>query len=108
MLFGATEKKGTLKVTFWQGCQIFLVQTYQNGKSIPNYHKLHISNGHILILPNGCKIYPHFPFQCPPKYTQIGIFGLKTNHLATLLFGSGQRKEVCLGFQFVSFLVEEK
>jgi hypothetical protein len=22
--------------------------------------------------------------QCPPKYTQIGIFGLKRNHLATL------------------------
>jgi hypothetical protein len=23
--------------------------------------------------------------QDPPKFTQIGIFGLKTNHLATLL-----------------------
>jgi hypothetical protein len=25
----------------------------------------------------------HFPFQGPPKYTQIGSFGLKRNHLAT-------------------------
>jgi hypothetical protein len=24
-----------------------------------------------------------FPFQCPPKFTQIGIFGLKIYHLAT-------------------------
>jgi choline-glycine betaine transporter len=27
---------------------------------------------------------PHFLFQGPPNFTQIGIFGLKTNHLATL------------------------
>jgi hypothetical protein len=25
--------------------------------------------------------------QDPPKFTQIGIFGLKTNHLATLPYG---------------------
>jgi hypothetical protein len=33
-----------------------------------------------------CKIFQikHFPFQGPPKLTQFGIFGLKTNHLATL------------------------
>jgi hypothetical protein len=24
-----------------QGCQIFLGATYQNGKTIPNYHKCH-------------------------------------------------------------------
>jgi hypothetical protein len=40
----------------WQGCQIFVL-TYQNGKYIPNYHKLYqtalnyehqnIPNGHI-------------------------------------------------------------
>jgi hypothetical protein len=35
-------------------------------------------------IPNGHKIYQHFPFQGPPKFTQIGIFGFKTNHLATL------------------------
>jgi hypothetical protein len=26
--------------------------------------------------------------QDPPKFTQIGIFGLKTNHLATLIFAT--------------------
>jgi hypothetical protein len=31
------------------------------------------------------KIYQHLPLQDPPKFTQIWIFGLKTNHLATLL-----------------------
>jgi hypothetical protein len=33
-------------------------------------------------IPNGRKI--QFPFQGPPKYTQIGIWGMKINHLATL------------------------
>jgi hypothetical protein len=43
-------------------------------------------------VPNGCntvKIAKEctktFQFQSPPKFTQIGIFGLKTNHLATLV-----------------------
>jgi hypothetical protein len=35
-------------------------------------------------IPNGHKIYRHFQLQDPPKLTQIGIFGLKMNHLATL------------------------
>jgi hypothetical protein len=26
-----------------------------------------------------------FPFQGPPNFNQIGIFGLKINHLATLV-----------------------
>jgi hypothetical protein len=34
--------------------------------------------------PNGHKIYQHLPWQDTPKLTQIGIFGLKINHLATL------------------------
>jgi hypothetical protein len=28
-----------------------------------------------------------FPLQGPPKHTQIGIFGLKIKHLATLVGG---------------------
>jgi hypothetical protein len=44
-------------------------------KNIPNDHKN---------IPNGHKIYQHFSFQDPPKITQIGIFGLKIYHLATL------------------------
>jgi hypothetical protein len=43
-------------------------------------------------IPNGPKlyqtvlkyVYQHFLFQGPPKYTLIGIFGLKINHLANL------------------------
>jgi hypothetical protein len=35
-------------------------------------------------IPNGHRISQLFPFQCPPKVTQIGIFGLKIYHLATL------------------------
>jgi hypothetical protein len=38
----------------------------------------------IIKYPKSSKIYKHFPIQGPPKFTQIGIFGLKTNHLATL------------------------
>jgi hypothetical protein len=34
--------------------------------------------------PNDHKIYQDFPLQEPPKFTQFGIFGFKTNHLATL------------------------
>jgi hypothetical protein len=33
--------------------------------------------------PKGHNIYQHFKVQDPPNFTQIGIFGLKTNHLAT-------------------------
>jgi hypothetical protein len=29
-------------------------------------------------------VYQPFPFQGPPKFTLIGIFGWKINHLATL------------------------
>jgi hypothetical protein len=39
---------------------------------------------------NGHKIYQDFPLIDPPKFTQIGIFGLKTNHLATLMRSSEQ------------------
>jgi hypothetical protein len=31
------------------------------------------------------KIYRHVPFQDPPTFTQIGIFGLNMCHLATLI-----------------------
>jgi hypothetical protein len=35
-------------------------------------------------IPNGYKIYEHFPFQGLPKYPQIGVFGMQIYHLATL------------------------
>jgi hypothetical protein len=54
-------------------------------------------------VPNGRKIFQilmeyakHFPFQGPPKFISIGIFGVKINHLATLHSGTGTvRKECC-------------
>jgi hypothetical protein len=38
----------------------------------------------LLNIPNGRIIYQHLPLHDPPKYNQIGIFGLKIYHLATL------------------------
>jgi hypothetical protein len=35
-------------------------------------------------IPNGHTIHQPFSIQGPPKFTQIGIFGLKIYHLATL------------------------
>jgi hypothetical protein len=73
-----------------QGCQIFLDTTYQNGENIPNCH---LHNYQIATkLPNVRHIFQMtieytklFPLQCPAKFTQIWIFGLKLKHLATLL-----------------------
>jgi hypothetical protein len=49
------------------------------------------------VVPNGHKLYQkalkYFPFYGPSKYTQIGTFGLKINHLAILLLGALQRHE---------------
>jgi hypothetical protein len=36
------------------------------------------------MIPNGHKIFQHFPFHGPLKFTQIAIFGMKIFHLATL------------------------
>jgi hypothetical protein len=79
-----------------QGCQIFLDTIYQNGGKyticidtlLPNGHNRYQSAiictyvyVHIL---NGQRIQQPFPFQGPPKFTQIGIYGLKICLLATL------------------------
>jgi hypothetical protein len=45
---------------------------------IPNYHEP--QNGQSVN-----KTYQHLPLQDPLNFTEIGIFGLKTNHLATLV-----------------------
>jgi hypothetical protein len=51
-------------------------------QSKPNVNKIYrmALNG-----PNVQKIHQHLPLQDPQKCTQITIFGLKINHLATLL-----------------------
>jgi hypothetical protein len=63
--------------------------TYQNGEkyikwlqNVLNCHKIYTK--WLWNTPNVPKIYQHFPFQGPPKYNQIEIFGLKIYNLATL------------------------
>jgi hypothetical protein len=69
--------------------KFFLIKTDQIGKNVTNNLKLYeIALNYTkwtLNIPNGHKIYQHLPFKGPPKFTQICIFGLKTNHLATLV-----------------------
>jgi hypothetical protein len=76
-----------------RAARFFLVQLTKAVKNIPNDHKMYQMDIRytkwLLNIPNGHKIYQHFTFQGPPKFTQIGIFGLKRNHLATLV-GGGQ------------------
>jgi hypothetical protein len=78
-------------MSFSQGCQIFLGTIYQKGKKI--YQMTIKYTEWPQNIPNSRKIdkmainvlYQHLPLQDPPKFTQIGIFGLKKCHLATLL-----------------------
>jgi hypothetical protein len=44
---------------------------------------------------NGFKINQHFPFQGLRKDKQMGIFGLKINHLATLIVTAGWKFFFC-------------
>jgi hypothetical protein len=66
--------------TLNQGCQIFLGTTYQKGKIVPytiqNVHKIGLM---------AIKYINLFHGKTPKKFPQIGIFGLKMCHLATLL-----------------------
>jgi hypothetical protein len=59
-------------------------------QNIQNYHKIYKITTKYTKLPQniqiGHKICQHLPLQHPPKFTQIGIFGSKTCHLATLFF----------------------
>jgi hypothetical protein len=81
--FDLSEKNyEKLKAGRRQGCQIFLGL---NGKKYTKWPQLCTYTKRPQIVPNGHKIYQHFPFKGPPKYTKIGIFGLKINHLATLV-----------------------
>jgi hypothetical protein len=69
--------------------RFFLVQKYQNWKNLPNYNELYLMsikyNKRPYNGPSVHKIYQHLPVQDPPNLTQSWIFGLKTNHLATLV-----------------------
>jgi hypothetical protein len=57
--------------------RFFLVQHTKMGENIPNNPKMYQIDKTIPNRPNGYIIYQHLPFQDPPKFTQIGIFGSK-------------------------------
>jgi hypothetical protein len=70
-------------VNLSQSCQIFLGTTPKWG----NVYQMAIKyTNWPWNRPNGHKIYQHLSLQHPPKLTRIGIFGLKMNHLATLIW----------------------
>jgi hypothetical protein len=67
---------------FRAGLGDFLCTIYRNRKNISSEQKYTKRPQN---RPNCHKIYQHIQFQGPPKFSQIGIFGLKIDHLATLL-----------------------
>jgi hypothetical protein len=67
----------------------------KNGKNIQNDHKLYQKALNCTKMAVKYKfqmlikyIQQHFPFQGPPNFTNVGIFGLKKKHLATLMLGN--------------------
>jgi hypothetical protein len=79
------------KITHWiMVARFFLAQyVYQNGENMytklpTNYQMVIKYTNWLQYIPNGHGIYQPFPFQGRPKFTQIGTFGLKICHLATL------------------------
>jgi hypothetical protein len=68
--------------------RFFLVHDTKTGKNVQNGYTMYqmVINypKYPWNIPSGHKIYKHFPILGPQKFTSIGIFVLKTNHLATL------------------------
>jgi hypothetical protein len=58
--------------------RFFFVQHTKTGKNVPNELKIY------QMAVNRTQRSLNIPLQDPPKFTQIGIFGFKTSHLATL------------------------
>jgi hypothetical protein len=83
-----TNKPTSSRVGF-RVARFFLVRDSKTGKNVPNEHKMYQNSHQIsqmsVKIPNTHKICRHFPSLGPPKFTQFVIFGLKINHLATLV-----------------------
>jgi hypothetical protein len=82
-----------------QGCQIFFVQHTKTGKNVPNDNKYtkwpQKCSKWSYNRPDGHKIYQHLSLLDPPKFTQIGIFGLKAIcYLATLSLSSERENDI--------------
>jgi hypothetical protein len=60
---------------------------YQINAKLPNCHKIYQIA--VIYIPNEHKMYQHFPFQGPLKFTQIRFFDFKIYHLETLLKSNG-------------------
>jgi hypothetical protein len=79
--YSSKSKLRIFKIKKWLERQICLGTTNQNGKNIPQ--SMYIKLPYLKYTnwsksrPNGHKVYQHHPLQDPPKFTQIGIFGLK-------------------------------
>jgi hypothetical protein len=84
----APRQKGPFTCLESRVARFLLVQTYQSWKNITIDDKLYQSAINCTKwpknIPNTHIKLPHFPFQGPPNLTQIGIFGVKINYLATL------------------------
>jgi hypothetical protein len=83
------------RLTHWrlrQGCQIFLGTIIQNGgkyTKAPLNCRMGITYTKITSsISNGYRIYQPLQFRGPPKVTHFGNFGLKVNHLATLVYAT--------------------
>jgi hypothetical protein len=80
--------------------RFIVVQTYQNGKNIPNHHKINQTTIKYTKIPknipNGHKKTKHLQFQHPPNFTQIGIFGFIINHLATPVLSGCNLSTPCM------------
>jgi hypothetical protein len=90
------------RLTKWEKVFISLIAETSRNAGLPDFswymipkpekctkQTQNVLNGHkisqiSLNIPYCHKIYQHFPILGPPKFTLIGIFILKTNHLATL------------------------
>jgi hypothetical protein len=66
-----------------QGCQIFLSKHTKVGRYM--YQMTTKYTKRPQMIPNGGKILQMVVFLSPPNLAKFGIFGLKINHLATVL-----------------------
>jgi hypothetical protein len=89
MVAGSSTAKPTinrlLRITFRQGCQIFRCTIYQNGENVPNEHEIYQSAIKYTRWPENIPNIPAFSIARPSKIYPNWDFGLKINHLATLL-----------------------
>jgi hypothetical protein len=96
-----TERQLSLKVIGLRVARFFLVQNTKTGEKIPKYHKY---NNRTQNISNGRKIdqmsikYTNIlHFKTLQNVPKILIFGLKINHLATMIgLSKTQRNHTCL------------